>query len=128
MFNCFVIKIDQVFVVIGLYFQVIKVGFIVYFFGQILLDLVIMELVGGGMDVQVWCVFDNFSVVCDVVGGVLYDIVKLNIFFIDLSYFNWVNEIMKEYFQEFYLVCVVIGVVVLFKGVEVEMDVVMDIV
>lgn len=118
-----VIYIDNVLVVIGIYFQVIKVGNIVYVFGQILLDLKIMELVEG-FEEQIVQVFENFKVVIEVFGGYLYDVVKLNIFFIDLLYFVKVNEIMGCYFIQFYLVCVVIGVVVLLKGVQVEMDVI----
>ena len=86
-----------------------------------------MELVGVGMDAQVRRVFDNLSAVCDAAGGALHDIVKLNIFLTDLSYFNLVNEIMKEYFQEPYPARAAIGVAALPKGAEVEMDAVMDI-
>lgn len=45
---------------------------------------------------------------CDVVGGIINDLVKVNIFFIDLGYFVMVNEIMSCYFIKFYLVCVVV--------------------
>tara|TARA_R100000655_G_scaffold77702_1_gene116948 strand:- start:962 stop:1369 length:408 start_codon:yes stop_codon:yes gene_type:complete len=127
MSNRSVIKTDQAPAAIGPYSQAIKAGSTVYLSGQIPLDPTSMELVGGGMDAQVRRVFDNLSAVCDAAGGALHDIVKLNIFLTDLSHFNLVNEIMKEYFQEPYPARAAIGVAALPKGAEVEMDAVMDI-
>ncbi|MBD3651855.1 MAG: RidA family protein [Alcanivorax sp.] len=127
MSNRSVIKTDRAPAAIGPYSQAIKAGSTVYLSGQIPLDPATMELVGGGMDAQVRRVFDNLSAVCDAAGGALHDIVKLNIFLTDLSYFNLVNEIMKEYFQEPYPARAAIGVAALPKGAEVEMDAVMDI-
>jgi len=127
MSNRSVIKTDRAPAAIGPYSQAIKAGSTVYLSGQIPLDPATMELVGGGMDAQVRRVFDNLSAVCDAAGGALHDIVKLNIFLTDLSHFNLVNEIMKEYFQEPYPARAAIGVAALPKGAEVEMDAVMDI-
>ena len=127
MSNRSVIKTDRAPAAIGPYSQAIKAGSTVYLSGQIPLDPATMELVGGGMDAQVRRVFDNLSAVCDAAGGALHDIVKLNIFLTDLSYFNLVNEIMKEYFQEPYPARAAIGVAALPTGAEVEMDAVMDI-
>ena len=127
MSNRSVIKTDQAPAAIGPYSQAIKAGSTVYLSGQIPLDPTTMELVGGGMDAQVRRVFDNLSAVCEAAGGSVRDIVKLNIFLTDLSHFNLVNEIMKEYFQEPYPARAAIGVAALPKGAEVEMDAVMDI-
>ena len=127
MSNRSVIKTDRAPAAIGPYSQAIKAGSTVYLSGQIPLDPATMELVGGGMDAQVRRVFDNLSAVCDAAGGALHDIVKLNIFLTDLSHFNLVNEIMKEYFQEPYPARAAIRVAALPKGAEVEMDAVMDI-
>ena len=109
MSNRSVIKTDRAPAAIGPYSQAIKAGSTVYLSGQIPLDPATMELVGGGMDAQVRRVFDNLSAVCDAAGGALHDIVKLNIFLTDLSHFNLVNEIMKEYFQEPYPARAAIG-------------------
>ena len=127
MSNRSVIKTDRAPAAIGPYSQAIKAGSTVYLSGQIPLGPATMELVGGGMDAQVRRVFDNLSAVCDAAGGALHDIVKLNIFLTDLSHFNLVNEIMKEYFQEPYPARAAIGVAALPKSAEVEMDAVMDI-
>jgi reactive intermediate/imine deaminase len=70
-------------------------------------------------------VFDNLSAVAKASGGSLQDIVKLNIFLTDLSYFGTVNEIMTEYFEQPYPARAAIGVASLPKDVPVEMDAVL---
>lgn len=123
---CQIINIEEVFVVIGLYLQVVCVGNIVYFFGQILFDLVIGDIVGvGDVEVQVCCVFDNFKVVVEVVGGLFDKVVCLGLYLIDLGEFVKVNVVMQDYFQVLYLVCFIIEVFGLLKGVSFEVDVVM---
>jgi len=127
MSNRSVIKTDQAPAAIGPYSQAIKAGSTVYLSGQIPLDPATMELVGSDMNAQIRRVFDNLSAVCEAAGGALKDIVKLNIFLTDLSHFNLVNDIMKEYFKEPYPARAAIGVAALPKGADVEMDAVMDI-
>lgn len=123
---CQIINIEKVFVVIGFYLQVVCVGNIVYFFGQILLDLVIGDIVGvGDVEVQVCCVFDNFKVVVEVVGGLLDQVVCFGLYLIDLGEFVKVNVVMQDYFQVLFLVCFIIEVFGLLKGVNFEVDVVM---
>ena len=82
---------------IGTYSQAILVDNTLYLSGQIGLDPYSMELVEG-FEAQVRRVFDNVKAVCEAAGGSLNDIVKLNIFLIDLSHFQLVNQIMGEYF------------------------------
>ncbi len=127
MSNRSVIKTDQAPAAIGPYSQAIKAGSTVYLSGQIPLDPATMELVSSDMNAQIRRVFDNLSAVCEAAGGALKDIVKLNIFLTDLSHFNLVNDIMKEYFKEPYPARAAIGVAALPKGADVEMDAVMDI-
>ena len=112
---------------IGTYSQAIKVGNVVYLSGQIPLVPETMEVIDGDFAVQVRLVFDNLSAVAEAAGGNLQDIVKLNIFLTDLSYFGTVNEIMAEYFEQPYPARAAIGVASLPKAVPVEMDGVMHI-
>ncbi len=107
---------------IGTYSQAVKVGSTVYLSGQIPLDPETMEVVSGGIEVEIKRVFDNLTAVCTAAGGDLQDIVKLNIFLTDLSNFPLVNEIMSHYFQQPYPARAAIGVAELPKGVGVEMD------
>jgi len=79
----------------------------------------------GDFSAQVRRVFDNLSAVAKASGGSLQDVVKLNIFLTDLSYFGTVNDIMMEYFEQPYPARAAIGVASLPKDVPVEMDAVL---
>lgn len=110
---------------IGTYSQAVKVGKTVYCSGQIGLDPVKMELVEG-IEAQVRRVFDNLKAVTAAAGGSMNDIVKLNVFLIDLANFALVSEVMAEYFAEPYPARAAVGVASLPKGALVEADAVME--
>ena len=110
---------------IGTYSQAVKVDNTVYISGQIPLDPASMEVVEGGIDSQITRVFDNLKAVAAASGGSLADVVKLNIYLVDLGNFPTVNEIMARYFDEPYPARAAIGVSALPKGVGVEMDAVL---
>ncbi len=110
---------------IGTYSQAVKVDNTVYISGQIPLDPASMEVVEGGIAAEITRVFDNLKAVAEASGGNLADIVKLNIFLVDLGNFPIVNEIMAQYFAEPYPARAAIGVKALPKGVGVEMDAVL---
>lgn len=116
-----VIHTDKAPAAIGTYSQAIKVGDTVYLSGQIPLNPTSMELVDG-FEAQVVQVFENLKAVAEAAGGSLADIVKLNIFLIDLAHFATVNEIMGRYFKQPYPARAAIGVAALPKGSQVEMD------
>ncbi|KUM39523.1 RidA family protein [Pseudomonas sp. EpS/L25] len=116
-----VIHTDKAPAAIGTYSQAIKVGDTVYLSGQIPLNPTSMELVDG-FEAQVVQVFENLKSVAEAAGGSLADIVKLNIFLVDLGHFATVNEIMGRYFQQPYPARAAIGVAALPKGSQVEMD------
>jgi reactive intermediate/imine deaminase len=110
---------------IGTYSQAVKVDNTVYISGQIPLDPASMEVVEGGIEAEITRVFDNLKAVANASGGSLDDVVKLNIFLVDLGNFPSVNEIMAKYFEEPYPARAAIGVAALPKGVGVEMDAVL---
>jgi reactive intermediate/imine deaminase len=106
---------------IGTYSQAIKAGNTVYLSGQIPLDPQTMELVQG-FEEQTVQVFENLKAVIEAAGGSFKDVVKLNIFFTDLSHFAKVNEVMGRYFEQPYPARAAIGVASLPRGAQVEMD------
>jgi reactive intermediate/imine deaminase len=110
---------------IGTYSQAVKVGNTVYLSGQIPLDPQTMALVDGDMEAQIVRVFENIKAVCEAAGGNLQQIVKLNIFLIDLQHFALVNELMARYFQQPYPARAAVAVAALPKDAQVEMDGVM---
>ena len=109
---------------IGTYSQAIQTGNTVYLSGQIGLDPNSMQLVDG-IEAQIRRVFDNVKAVCEAADGSLADIAKINIFLIDLSNFQLVNQIMGEYFAEPYPARAALGIASLPRGALVEMDGVM---
>ncbi len=112
---------------IGTYSQAVKATgpcTTVYLSGQIPLDPASMQIVDG-IEAQIKRVFENLSAVCIASGGTMKDIVKLNIYMIDLSHFAKVNEIMATYFVQPYPARAAIGVASLPRGAQVEMDAVM---
>jgi reactive intermediate/imine deaminase len=110
---------------IGTYSQAVKVGNTVFLSGQIPLDPASGEMVAGDIRVQITRVFDNLAAVAKAAGGGLQDVVKLNVFLIDLKNFPLVNEIMAQYFKEPYPARAAVGVAALPRGAQVEMDAVM---
>ena len=85
-----------------------------------------METISEDFAEQTHQVFKNLSAVCDAAGGELQDMVKVNIFLTDLSNFATVNEIMSQYFSQPYPARAAIGVRELPKGVQIEIDGVME--
>ncbi len=106
---------------IGTYSQAIRVKDTVYLSGQIGLDPATMQMVEG-VDEQIHRVFQNLRAVAAASGGSLSDLVKLNVFLIDLKNFAKVNEIMAGYFQQPYPARAAVGVAALPRGALVEMD------
>lgn len=111
---------------IGTYSQAVRVsaGDTVYLSGQIGLDAVTMQMVHG-IEAQIQQVFLNLKAVTAASGGSLDDVVKLNIFLIDMDNFAKVNEIMASYFSEPYPARAAVAVKALPRGALVEMDGVM---
>ncbi len=83
-----------------------------------------MQMVNG-IEEQIHRVFLNLKAVAAASGGVLGDIVKLNVYLIDLANFQKVNEIMASYFDAPYPARAAVGVAALPRGALVEMDAVL---
>ena len=110
---------------IGTYSQAVKIDNTVYLSGQIPLDPASGEMTAGDIRTQIARVFDNLAAVARAAGGGLQDVVKLNVFLVDLKNFPQVNEVMAQYFKEPYPARAAVGVVALPRGAQVEMDAVM---
>jgi reactive intermediate/imine deaminase len=111
---------------IGTYSQAVRVtnGETVYLSGQIGLDPGSMEMVEG-IDAQIEQVLANLRAVAIASGGSLNDIVKLNVYLIDLGNFSKVNETMERHFSQPYPARAAVGVAALPRGALVEMDAIM---
>ena len=109
---------------IGTYSQAVRCGNTVYLAGQIGLDPATMDLVAG-IGPQIHRVFENLRAVARAAGGDLGDVVKLNVYLVDLTNFARFNEIMATFFAEPYPARAAVGVASLPRGALVEVDAVM---
>ncbi|MET1219248.1 MAG: RidA family protein [Glaciecola sp.] len=121
-----VVHTDQAPAAIGTYNQAIKTGTTVYLSGQIPLDPETMEFVSEDFAEQAHQVFKNLAAVCEAAGGDLNDMVKVNIFLIDLGHFATVNDIMSQYFSKPYPARAAVQVAALPKGAQIEIDGVLE--
>ncbi|UYG07712.1 RidA family protein [Halomonas sp. M4R1S46] len=125
MSNKAVINTDQAPAAIGPYSQAIKAGNTVYLSGQIPLDPATMELVSDDVEAQARQVFTNLKAVCEEAAGTLQDVVKLNLYLVDLDNFAIVNQVMEEFFTAPYPARAAVGVKALPKGSQVEAEAVL---
>jgi reactive intermediate/imine deaminase len=107
---------------IGPYSQAVRVGNTIWVSGQIPLDPATKELVGGDIEAQTRRVFENLKIIVVASGATLDDVVKVNIFLIDLSHFALVNKVMAEYFRAPYPARAAVGVASLPRGAQVEVE------
>ena len=111
---------------IGTYSQAVKVNNTVYLSGQIPLIPATMTVVSEDFTEQTHQVFKNLVAVCEAAGGNINDMVKVNIFMIDLANFATVNEVMSQYFSQPYPARAAVQVSRLPKDVLIEIDGVME--
>ena len=121
-----IIQTDNAPAAIGTYSQAVKAGTTVYLSGQIPLVPTTMELVSQDFAEQATQVFENIKAVCEAAGGTTNDLVKVNIYLLDLGHFATVNEIMSKYFAKPYPARAAIGIKELPKGAQIEIDGVME--
>lgn len=122
-----IIQTDKAPSAIGTYSQAVKVKNTVYLSGQIPLIPETMEIVSEDFAEQAHQVFKNLSAVCEAAGGSINDMVKVNIFLMDLGQFATVNEVMSQYFTQPYPARAAVQVSRLPKDVAIEIDGVMEI-
>ncbi|AGH42432.1 RidA family protein [Paraglaciecola psychrophila] len=121
-----VIHTDKAPQAIGTYSQAIKSGTTVYLSGQIPLVPETMQVISEDFSEQAHQVFKNIQAVCAAADGSINHLVKVNIFLTDLSNFATLNEIMSQYFKQPYPARAAVQVSALPKGVQIEIDGVME--
>jgi reactive intermediate/imine deaminase len=107
---------------IGTYSQAVRVGNTVWVSGQIPLDPRTKELVTGDIEAQTRQVFDNLKAIVLAAGATFDDVVKANVYLVDLAHFALVNKVMAEYFREPYPARAAVGVASLPRGAQVEVE------
>ncbi len=83
---------------IGPYSQAIKYGGLVFTAGQVGFDPATGQLVEGGVEEQTRQALENLSAVLEAAGTSLHNAVKTTVFLSDMSLFEAMNGVYKEYF------------------------------
>ena len=107
---------------IGAYSQAIKSGEFLFISGQIPLNPETMKIVDSSFEDSAQRVISNIENICKEAGASLDDIVKLNIYLLDLENFDILNKIMEERFSEPFPARATVEVARLPKDVMIEMD------
>ena len=107
---------------IGAYSQAIKSGEFLFISGQIPLNPETMKIVDSSFEDSAQRVISNLENICKEAGASLNDIVKLNIYLLDLENFDTLNKIMEERFSEPFPARATVEVARLPKDVMIEMD------
>ena len=107
---------------IGAYSQAIKSGNLLFISGQIPLNPETMEVEDASFEESALRVISNLENICKEAGASLDDIVKLNIYLLDLENFASLNKIMEEKFSQPFPARATVEVAGLPKDVMIEMD------
>lgn len=111
---------------IGVYSQAVESGNTLYISGQIPLIPDSMEIVSENIEEQIEQVFDNLTAICVEAGTKLDDAIKFNVYLTDLAHFPKVNTAMEQRLAAPYPARAVVEVSALPKGVQVEVDAIVD--
>jgi reactive intermediate/imine deaminase len=107
---------------IGTYSQAVAFNDSLYISGQIPLVASTMEIVSEDIEDQIRQVFINLAAICKAAETDLNQVIKFNIYLIDLGHFAKVNKFMEELLQAPYPARAVVEVSALPKGVQIEID------
>ena len=107
---------------IGPYSQAITAGDLVFCSGQVALDPVSGDPVGGDIRVQTARVLDNLAAVLAAAGTDLAHVVKTTVYLEDFADFAAMNEVYAARFGEHRPARATVGAAALPKGLAVEID------
>ena len=107
---------------IGPYAQAVRSGEWLFLSGQIGLDPVGGELVGGDVVAQATRVLENLRAVLAAAGASLDDVVRTTIYLVDLTDFGRVNEVYARFFTAPFPARATVGAAALPRGARVEID------
>ena len=117
-----IINTDQAPAAIGPYSQAVVAGGMLYVSGQIPLVPATGEIVAADTASQTKQVLDNLKAVVEAAESTMAHVVKVTIYLTDMKQFAVVNEIYGTYFSAPFPARACVQVSELPKGVDVEMD------
>ncbi len=109
-------------VAVGPYSHAVQAGELVYLSGQGPLDPNTGKLIGGGVAAQAQQCFINLFAVLTAAGLGSDDVVKVNVYLIDIDDFADMNEVYARQFKQPYPARTTIGVAALPLGAKIEIE------
>jgi reactive intermediate/imine deaminase len=106
----------------GNYSQGVCFGNLVFLSGQLPLDPATNRLVEGSPVEMYRQCLRNLEMVCVAAGGSIRNIVKLNVYYIDISYSKYLDEVIPEFFSQPYPARIRVVVKELSKRAAIEID------
>src|SRR5580704_17543556 len=106
----------------GPYSQAVRAGGLLFLAGQIPLDPVTGDLVGGDVVAQARRVLDNIGAVLKAGGLSFADVVRTTVFLADLDDFAAMNQVYGSYFTEPYPARATVQVARLPKDARIEIE------
>ena len=109
---------------VGPYNHAVRVGDLLFCAGQIPIDPVNGNLIGGDIKAQTERVLENVKAILDDQGLTFANVVKSTVFMVNLSDFTAMNEVYAKYFTKDFPARSTIQVAALPKGANVEIEVI----
>ena len=106
----------------GPYSQAVRAGGLLFLAGQIPLDPVTGDLVGGDVGVQARRVLDNIAAVLKAGDLSFADVVRTTVFLADMNDFAAMNQVYGTYFSEPYPARATVEVARLPRDARIEID------
>ena len=123
--NLKVVSTDEAPQAVGPYSQAIKAGGLLFISGQIPLDNK-GQMTEGSFETKTRQVFKNIEAILGAEGLGLNNIVKINIYLVDINNFDAVNHIMASLFSAPYPARALVQVAALPKSSEIEVEVIAE--
>jgi 2-iminobutanoate/2-iminopropanoate deaminase len=111
-------------VAVGPYSHAVEAGGFVYLSGQTPMDPLTGALVAGGIEVQAEQCFRNLLAVLGAAGLAADDVVKVNVFLVEMGDFAAMNSVYSRMFSKPYPARTTIGVAALPLGARIEIEMV----
>jgi 2-iminobutanoate/2-iminopropanoate deaminase len=107
---------------VGPFSPAVRDGDRVYTSGQVAQDPTTGKLIEGGVAAQTEQIFQNLTVLLEAAGKSLADVVKVNVYLVDIKRFAEMNEVYARHFVAPYPARTTIGVAALPLSAEVEIE------
>jgi 2-iminobutanoate/2-iminopropanoate deaminase len=107
---------------VGPYSHAIRSGDFVYFSGQTPIDPATGKLAEGDISAQTWQCFRNLFAVLAESGLTTDEVVKVNVYLIDMGDFSAMNKVYAQQFNTPYPARTTIGVAALPLGARIEIE------